>query len=286
MHIFAMSNQIKHFAFFAVFFIASAGLFCADVCAEGLQKSAPLLRYRVLHTYPHDSSHFTQGLIFRDGKIIESVGRYGHSALIEKELTTGKILRFRANSADVFAEGLANIGDTLYQLTWKEHVAWVYNAQLQPIGKRSYATEGWGLTALGNPAQLVMSDGSAHLYFLDPKDFSKKREITVHYGAQEIPLLNELEVADGLIYANLWLTDLIAVIDPTHGDVLSWLDLSALKSSFVKPKGWDAREHVLNGIAYDPRTGHFYVTGKCWPTLFEIQIDRRPLTQTGTATPQ
>lgn len=287
MHFYAMSNQIKHWSFFAIFFALIFSGFYFSATAAAAEKSASLLRYSIIRTLPHDTSHYTEGLIFHAGKIYESVGRYGASGVYEKESRTGRTMRNRANSAHYFGEGLALSGNKIFQLSWREHTAFIYDLQLRPLKQLHYDTEGWGLASLSHSTQLVMSDGSSQLRFLDSTDLHAVRQITVHDGAREIPLLNELEEADGLIYANVWLTDLIAVIEPGDGRVTAWLDLSSLKASFIKPEGWDEREHVLNGIAYDPATRHFFVTGKCWPVMFELTIEREGLaTQPRTATPQ
>lgn len=284
-----MSKQIKHCAFFAIFLPLIFFGFCFSVHAEQTKKKAPLLRYSVVRTFPHDASHYTQGLIFHNGFLFESVGRYGVSGLFKKELRTGRTLQNRANLAHDFAEGLALVGDKLIQLTWREHTAYLFDLALHPLGQVHYDTEGWGLASLKNSMLVVLSDGSSKLRFLNAVDFKELRQVTVHDGALEIALLNELEEAEGLIYANVWLSNLIAVINPDDGHVVAWLDLTALRSSFAKPKGWDEREHVLNGIAYDPETKHFFVTGKCWPVMFELAIEREPIaTQSlaGAATPQ
>ncbi len=284
MHIEAVSNQLKHSRFFAIIFLLCGLHFSFTVNAA---ESSIRLRYEVIRTLPHDSSHFTEGLAFFDGKIYESVGRYGSSALIKKNPVTGQIAQKRANSAQHFAEGLAIVDRKIFQLTWREHTALVYDLALRPLRQFHYDTEGWGLASIKSSHQLVLSDGSSRLRFMDSKTFSELRHITVHDGVHEIPMLNELEEADGLIYANVWLTDLIAVIAPEDGRVVGWLDLSSLKASLVKPTNWDERESVLNGIAYDPASQHFFVTGKCWPAMFEIKIDRSALAiQPGVATPQ
>jgi glutamine cyclotransferase len=286
MHIEAMSDQIKHPRFYAIIFTTIFLHFSFDANAH--ERPIPL-RYEVLKAISHDPSSFTEGLVFFDGNIFESVGRYGSSALLKINPATGRLAQKRANLAQHFAEGLAILDNKIFQLTWREHTVLIYDMQFRPLKQSRYDTEGWGLASIKSVHQLVMSDGSSLLRFLDGKDFREMRRVTVHDGVREISLLNELEEVNGLIYANVWLTDLIAVIDPKDGNVLGWLDLSALKNSFIKPAGWNERENVLNGIAYDPESGHFFVTGKCWPAMFEIQIDRtrlQPQTGAGTATPQ
>lgn len=287
MHFCAMSNQIKHWSFFAIFFALIFSEFYFSAMAADAPQAASRLRFSVVRTLPHNTSHYTEGLVFSAGKIYESTGRYGASGVYEKDLPSGRTLRKRANNARYFGEGLALSDSKIFQLSWREHTAFTYDMQLRPLKQLHYDTEGWGLASLGHSTQLVMSDGSSQLRFLDSTDFHVVRQLTVHDGAREISLLNELEEADGLIYANVWLTDLIAVIEPNDGRVIAWLDMSSLKASFIKPEGWNEREHVLNGIAYDPATRHFFVTGKCWPVMFELTIEREGLVaQPGTATPQ
>ncbi|PTU31692.1 glutamine cyclotransferase [Stenotrophobium rhamnosiphilum] len=245
----------------------------AQAKTDDAPKPAPLLGFKVIQTLPHDSAHYTEGLVFYKGKLLESAGEYGESALYEKDLKTGKTLRSRTIEPQFFAEGLAVAHDRIVQLTWRENTAFVYDLAFNPLGTLNYNTEGWGLASFNNDQELVMSDGSPILRFIDGSDYHFLRQITVRDGDKEIMRLNELEEANGFIYANVWLTDKIAVIDPADGRVVNWLDLSRLQTLFKKPAKWNELDNVLNGIAYDTRTGHFYVTGKRWPALFEIKID-------------
>ncbi len=235
-------------------------------------KSAPLLSFKVIKIYPHDTNHYTEGLVLRNGKLLESGGQYGASGLYEIDIKSGKTLRARKIDPQFFAEGIAVVNDRIIQLTWHEQTAFIYDLAFNPVGTLSYDNEGWGLASVNKDKELVMSDGTPILRFLDATDYHFLRKITVHDGEKEIMRLNELETAHDLIYANVWLTDMIAVINPADGRVVNWLDLSSLKTLFKKPANWDDVDDVLNGIAYDPRSGHFYVTGKCWPALFEIEI--------------
>ncbi|MES2488144.1 MAG: glutaminyl-peptide cyclotransferase [Pseudomonadota bacterium] len=267
---FNLKKQMLQPALFLV--LISFGI-CAQAKNDAAPKPAPLLGFKVIKTLPHDSAHYTQGLVFYKGKLLESAGEYGESGLYEKDLKTGKTLRSRAIEPQFFAEGLAVAHDRIVQLTWRENTAFVYDLAFNPLGTLNYNTEGWGLASFNQDKELVMSDGSPILRFIDASDYHFLRQITVRDGDQEIMRLNELEEANGLIYANVWLTDKIAVIDPADGRVVNWLDLSRLQTSFKKPAKWNELDNVLNGIAYDSRTGHFYVTGKRWPVLFEIKID-------------
>ena len=234
----------------------------------------PTVRPTILQQYPHDSSSFTEGLVCStDGtRYYESSGLYGQSELREVELTTGKVLRFYRLPVTQFAEGLTlTLDGRLVQLTWKEHVARVYNLttfQKGPVATFSWPKEGWGLT-YGN-GQLIISDGSAQLYFLNSQaPYEVQRTVTVRTPVggklQTLPRLNELEWVKGLVYANLWQEKRIAVIDPVTGLVQRFLDLSFLPSP-------DDNEAVLNGIAYCAVTNSLYVTGKRWSVLYKITI--------------
>jgi glutaminyl-peptide cyclotransferase len=236
---------------------------------------APLLPYHVVAEYPHDPESFTEGLALdRQGRLLESAGRYGASSLVLRELRSGKVLKKVTLEPRYFGEGATIVDDHIVQLTWREKTGFVYNAQLEQTGQFNFSGDGWGLSYDGK--RLIQSDGSANLYFLDPKTYQDLGHVAVHDGDEPVYQLNELEYADGKVYANVWHSKRIAVIDLASGAVLHWIDLSALDQTFSKPAGWDAEDDVLNGIAYDPRNGHFYVTGKCWPKLFEIAIDDHP----------
>jgi len=233
---------------------------------------APTWRYRIVAEHPHDPNAFTEGLLIVDRKLVESTGRYGESKLIVRELKSGRILNEVSLGLSEFGEGVAAAAKRYYQLTWRGGRGYIYDQALQRIDEFSYFTEGWGLTYDGR--SLIQSDGSATLTFRSPDDFSERKRILVHDGARTISQLNELEYVDGLIYANVWLTDQIAVIDAADGHVTAWLDLSGLKKRFKKPANWNATDNVLNGIAYDAASGHFWLTGKCWPYIYEIRLDR------------
>lgn len=229
--------------------------------------SAPVWPHDVVRAYPHDREAFTQGLVFRDGALFESTGLNGQSSLRQVDLATGRVTRRMAVDRRYFAEGLAAWGPNLVQLTWETGIAFVYDrATFKLLRTFTYQGEGWGLGDDGR--QLVMSDGTATLRFLDPATFAVTRRVTVTDGARAIDRLNELEVVDGLIFANVWLTERIAVIDPTTGHVVGWLDLTDLV-----PRGVSGNA-VLNGIAYDGGAKRLFVTGKLWPTLYEIRVHR------------
>jgi glutamine cyclotransferase len=231
---------------------------------------APMIYgYEVVRAYPHDRGAFTQGLIYRDGFLYESTGLHGRSSLRKVDLETGRVVQHQAVPAQYFAEGLADWGQTLVQLTWQSQVGFVYDTRtFKQLSTFSYQGEGWGLAR--DAQRLVMSDGTATLRWLDPETFRETARITVTDRGAPIEYLNELEVIKGEIYANIWSSDRIAIIDPGSGRVTGWVDLSGLLPA-VDRAGVD----VLNGIAYDPASSRLFVTGKLWPTLFEIRLKSR-----------
>lgn len=229
--------------------------------------AAPIVHPRVVGTHPHDPRAFTQGLAFVDGVLYESSGLYGHSSVRRVDLASGEVLRTVALSPTLFAEGITVAHGRLYQLTWRAGIAFVRDRKLLfQLGQFGYEGEGWGLGWDGQ--RLVMSDGSDVLRFLDPESFTVTGTLAVHDDGRVVPLLNELEVIDGLIYANVWRTTRIARIDPSDGRVLDWIELAAL----VPPATGDVKPGVANGIAYDAATGHLLVTGKRWPLLYEVDV--------------
>jgi glutaminyl-peptide cyclotransferase len=223
--------------------------------------------YEVVNAYPHDPDAFTQGLVYRDGVLYEGTGKEGSSSLRRVRLETGEVIDSVALDDNLFGEGIALCDERIVQLTWRSHVGFVYDRDsLERVGTFTYETEGWGLTCDGT--RLIMSDGTSRLHFLDPETFDVQGYVAVHDGATEVRNLNELEYINGQVYANVWPTDRIAVIDPSDGRVTAWLDLSGLLET-QQPTG---RVDVLNGIAYDAENDRLFVTGKWWPWLFEIDL--------------
>lgn len=246
---------------------AFAGLMGLLLCLICTQFAGAADSYRVIHVYPHDDQAFTQGLIYLDGSLYESTGLNGQSSLRKVDLVTGKVLQEQTVPSQYFAEGLTNWGNTLIQLTWKAHVAFVYDrASFRLLKTLHYPWEGWGLTQDGK--HLILSDGSETLHFLNPDDLSEVRKIRVTDHGSPVEQLNELEYIHGEIYANVWMTDKIARISPETGKVLGWIDLAGLLPA-IELRSNDA---VLNGIAYDAAHNRLFVTGKLWPRLFEIQV--------------
>ncbi len=224
---------------------------------------------RVLASYPHDPAIYTQGLLFHDGTLFESGGQYGESRLREVEISTGRVLREIELRDDLFAEGLERVGRTLYQLTWREGLVLRHGLDdFEPLVESRYSGEGWGLC--GDDTGLWMSDGSARLVLRDPATFASLREFEVHLNDRPVDRLNELECAEGWIYANVYGSEQIVRIDPVDGRVSAVIDASGLLTPSER-EGID----VFNGIAYDPRREVFYVTGKYWPRLFEVVFEPR-----------
>lgn len=226
--------------------------------------------YKVKNIYPHDPGSFTQGLYWHDGHLWESTGQYGESRLLKTDLYTGRILQSADVGNEYFAEGAALLDGKIYQLTWQNGVAFVYDPQtLNRTGQFRSQGEGWGLTTDGT--NLYMSDGSPRIIVIDPSDFSRKRSITVRTGRRTQRMLNELEWIEGKIWANIYLTDEIVIIDPTTGSVEGVVDLRGL----LPANEYTADTNVLNGIAYDPVGKRIFVTGKYWPKLFEIELVKK-----------
>jgi glutaminyl-peptide cyclotransferase len=228
----------------------------------------PTFTYEIVNRYPHDREAFTQGLIYRDGALYESTGLKGRSSIRKVRLETGEILQHRSVARRYFAEGLTEFGGELLQLTWETGVGFVYDrTSLAERRRFSYRGEGWGLTHDGS--RLILSDGTPTLRYFDPQTMQEVRRVRVTDRQLPVEELNELEFVRGQIFANVWLTDRIAMIDPESGQVTGWLDLTGLM-----PAGNRLPNAVLNGIAYDAAGDRLFVTGKLWPTLFEIRIGR------------
>lgn len=226
--------------------------------------------YHVVATFPHDTGAYTQGLVYVGGTLYESTGQYGRSEVRTIDLSTGRVISSHALANDRFGEGLAMLGDTLYQLTWKSGIGYTYDAKtLAPLDSFTYAGEGWGLATDGQ--RLIMSDGTATLRFLDPATSAVVSEVTVRDKGAPLTQINELEWVHGALYANVYQSDWIVRIDPETGAVQQWIDLAGLLSSSER-----AGTDVLNGIAYDDNSGHFLVTGKLWPTMFELEFPAAP----------
>lgn len=240
-----------------ILFVATASLAFA---ADG---------YRIVHTYPHDPQAYTQGLLYEDGNLYESTGLNGRSSLRKVRLETGEVVQKIDLAQQFFGEGITldeNSNDII-QLTWQSHIGFVYRlSDFHWLRSFSYPGEGWGLTTNGQ--EVFMSDGTAEIRVWDSSTLAEKRRIKVHDGNTSVDQLNELEYVEGEIFANIWQTDRIARISPRTGEVLGWIDLHGLLS----PTAHLESGAVLNGIAYDSNRKRLFVTGKLWPSLFEIRL--------------
>jgi len=227
----------------------------------------PQMTYEVVNIYPHDPNAFTQGLIYLDGFLYESTGLYGESSLRKVVLETGEVVQQVDLPAAYFAEGLTAWEDSLVQLTWQEQTGFVYDrADFTLQEQFSYPTQGWGLTHDGE--QLIMSDGTAALFFLDPDTFEITGGVDVAWQGDPVQRLNELEYIWGEVYANIWQTDDIVRINPNTGEVTGWIDMGGILPPEDRTPGTD----VLNGIAYDPEQDRLFITGKNWPVLYEVAL--------------
>jgi len=252
--------------FILVFLLAGTIVFTMLSNISKPSGPAPTYSYTVIKTYSHDQNAFTEGLFYADGYLYESTGLYGSSTLRKVELETGKVLQETVLSDSFFGEGCTIIDNIVIQLTWESHVGFVYDKDtFQVQSNFTYATEGWGITFIGTC--LLMSDGTDNLYYLNPETYQTVGNVQVHDANGSVVNVNELEYINGDIYANIWLTEKIAIIDPQTGQVEAWINLSGLGNS--------ARlsvNDVLNGIAYDQQNDRLFVTGKNWSQLYEIKF--------------
>lgn len=236
-------------------------------CSPADPPLPPFATYKIVAEFPHDENAFTQGLVFSDGFFYESTGRYGSSSLRKIDSVTGEIINFYGLADRFFGEGLAIVGNDIIQLTWKEQTGFVYDKDTFAFKRDfNYPSEGWGLTYDGK--QLIMSNGTARLSFLDPETFEIIGHLDVTDKDGAVSNLNELEFIKGEIYANRWKTDHIVRINPVTGRVTGWIDLRGL----LRPEDITRPVDVLNGIAYDDRNDRLFVTGKLWPKLFHIEL--------------
>jgi glutamine cyclotransferase len=223
-------------------------------------------RYKVVKSYPHDRHAYTQGLVYDEGFFYEGTGQQGQSTLRKVEAETGKVISQVNLDGSLFGEGVALLGDRIYQLTWTTKVGFVYDKKtLSQINKIYYQTQGWGLTTMDN--KLVMSDGTNVIWFLDA-DFNVLSSLEVWDNKGIVDNLNELEMIDGELWANIWQTDRIARIDPLSGKVLGYVELANILPREDRSQETD----VLNGIAWDAANKRLFVTGKYWPRIYEITV--------------
>jgi glutaminyl-peptide cyclotransferase len=225
--------------------------------------------WHIVKTYPHDTGAFTEGLLFLDGSLYESVGMPGASQIRQVRLKDGKVLRAASIEPEYFGEGMTNWGGELISLTWRHRIGFRWDrATFRRLSSFHYEGEGWGLTQDGR--HIIMSDGTAQLRFFDPATMAPAGSLTVTHNGKPVPMLNELEYVKGELLANVWMTNRIARIDPATGKVIDWIDLSPIVH---KLKLTDA-DAVLNGIAYDAASDRLFITGKYWPKLYEIRLKK------------
>ena len=253
-----MKNKINLLIFILILVLTAAS---SVLQAEEIKK----LDYQILESYKHDPQAFTQGLEIYNSCLYEGTGLYGSSSLRKVELESGRILKKINLDEKYFGEGITILNDKIYQLSWKENTAFVYDLKFNLIKKFNYQGEGWGLANDGQ--SLIMSNGSEYLFFRNPKTFELIKKIKVEKGNQQIKNINELEYHAGFIYANIWQTDYIIKINAESGRVQAFLDLSGILKT-----DYEGEINVLNGIAYDSENKNFLITGKLWPKIYRIKI--------------
>ena len=265
----------RRYSVVAAAFILAASCGCRgpaakNVAADSRESGAVQYTYEVVNTYPHRTGSYTQGLYWHDGYLWEGTGQYGESAIKKVDLTSGEAVWEHPIGDEYFGEGITLLDGRIYQLTWLEGKAFVYDGQtLAETGSFAYRGEGWGLTTDGQA--LYMSDGSSQIFVIDPSDFSRKKAINVRLEGSGVRYLNELEWIDGKIWANIYTTDTVVIIDPETGSVEGVVDMAGLLSE----EDYRPETDVLNGIAYDSEGQRIFVTGKYWNKLFEIRIKEK-----------
>ena len=234
-------------------------------------KHPPEYTFKIVQVFPHDSTAFTQGLAYRDGFLYEGTGLSGRSSLRKIRLETGEVVQRVDLPPEFFGEGITLLNNQVMQLTWQSHTGFIYDLSTFHLLRRfSYSGEGWGLATNGR--EIFMSDGTPEIRVLDARTLAETRRFTVHDGATRVRELNELEFVEGEIFANVWQTDRIARISPRSGEVIGWIDLKGLLSPVYRLESGA----VLNGIAYDSIHKRLFVTGKLWPSIFEIRVVPKP----------
>lgn len=232
------------------------------------------LSYNISNVYPHDTGSYTQGLEIHNGKLYEGTGDFESSALQITDIKTGRVeKKHLIGSNEIFGEGITIFNQKIYQLTWTNNIVYVYdlNSIDKPVKTFKWPYEGWGITH--NATDLIISDGTANLYFVNPDDFKIKSTIQVRDNNGPVTQLNELEYVDGFVYANVYLSDYIVKIDPSSGFVTGKISLPGLLDQYAPKQRIPGRTDVFNGIAYDSATKKFYLTGKRWPKLFELTLN-------------
>jgi len=234
----------------------------------------PLINYHIMSVYPHDTNAYTQGLEFYNGKLYEGTGDFKNSSLRITDIKTGNVeKKYLMGSDSIFGEGITILNNKIYQLTWRSHIVYVYDVKNieKPVKTFKWPYEGWGLT--NNGTDLIISDGSANLYFVNADSFKLKSTISVSDNAGPVGLLNELEYIDGFLFANVYESEQIVKIEPASGHVVGKMDLTGIIQKFAPNYIPEPNDEVLNGIAYDSAAKKMFVTGKRWPKMFELKVD-------------
>jgi len=262
-------SSIKQQIEIALFFILASTVF-AQGNLNDQKKTIPVYTYFIVNKVPHDFNAYTQGLVYNDGFLYESTGRRGQSSLRKVNPDDGAVLTFHSLADEFFGEGLTIFNERIYQLTWQSYTGFIYDKSTFLVMEEFfYDMEGWGITHNGK--ELIVSDGSSTLFFLDPVTFENLREINVTDDNRSIQSLNELEYVNGEIFANILYSNRIVRIDPETGNVVGWIDLSGILGN----EKIDYPVDVMNGIAYDPDADRLFITGKLWPQVFEIRLIKK-----------
>jgi glutaminyl-peptide cyclotransferase len=262
-----MATKVVRLFAIACLLAAVAELFLAQSAHPNPVARPPEYTFKIVRTFPHDPSAFTQGLAYYDGFLYEGTGLQGRSSLRKVNMETGKVVREIDLAPEFFGEGITVLKNEILQLTWESQIGFVYRlSDFHLLRQFSYPGEGWGLTTDGR--DIFMSDGTPEIRVLDPDTLAEKRRFIVHDGSAPVRELNELEFVEGQIFANIWQTDRIVRISPQNGKVVGWIDLKGLLSPVYRLESGA----VLNGIAYDPEGKRLFVTGKLWPKIFQIEV--------------
>ncbi|WP_462220992.1 glutaminyl-peptide cyclotransferase [Ferruginibacter sp.] len=239
-----------------------------------VHKDAPKIAYNIVNIYPHDTSAYTQGLQMYNGKLYEGTGDWANSSLRISDLKTGKVeKKHLMGSTEIFGEGINIFKGKIYQLTWKNNIVYVYDINNidKPLKTFNWPYQGWGIT--NNGTDLIISDGTANLYFVDAETFRVKSTVAVTEDGVPIDSINELEYIDGFVYANVYQSDFIIKIDPSSGHVTGKIDLPGIIQKNAPGYIPVPEDEVLNGIAYDSASKKLFITGKRWPKMFEITLN-------------
>ena len=254
-----------------MFAVVSRLLTAALLCTLQAAAATPVFTYQIVAKYPHSTHSYTEGFFFLNGNFYEGTGLQGHSEILVTDPATGQVQQHVDIPSQYFGEGIVDVGPNLLEWTWQTHTGFVIDRfSLRTLHEFHYTGEGWGMTRTDK--QIITSDGTATLRFRNPETFAEQRHLLVTDEGKPIDQLNELEYIKGVIYANVWHSDRIARISPKDGKVLSWIDCTGILPADQRVD----MESVLNGIAYDAQHDRIFITGKQWPTIFEIKVVPKP----------